>query len=88
MGIVAKHTVKKERVEPKKKDPTVINNFAEWQANRNKQQEVVIETAPVVQQEVVIETPVVEDTKIDYKRQPSSKWLSIKESDYVSHLIK
>lgn len=76
MGIVAKHIVKKERVEPNKKDPTVINNFAEWQANRNKQQEVVIEV------------PVVEDTKIDDKRQPSSKWLSIKESDYVSHLIK
>ena len=76
MGIVAKQIVKKERVEPKKKDPTVINNFAEWQANRNKQQEVVIEA------------PVVKDMKIDDKRQPSSKWLSIKESDYVSHLIK
>ncbi len=76
MGIVAKNIVKKERVEPKKKDPTVINNFAEWQANRNKQQEAVIEA------------PVVEDTKMDDKRQPSSKWLSIKESDYVSHLIK
>jgi hypothetical protein len=74
MGIVAKNIVKKERVE--QKQPTVINNFGEWQANRNKQQEVVIEK------------PVVEDTKIDNKRQPSSKWLSIKESDYVSHLIK
>jgi hypothetical protein len=39
-------------------------------------------------QEVVIEAPVVEDTNLDNKRQPSSKWLSIKESDYVSHLIK
>jgi hypothetical protein len=74
MGIVAKNIVKKERVE--QKQPTVINNFAEWRANQ------------VKQQEVVIEAPVVEDTKIDNKRQPSSKWLSIKESDYVSHLIK
>ena len=86
MGIVAKNIVKKEKVE--QKQPIVINNFAEWRANQVKQQEVVIETAPVIQQEVVIEKPVVEDTKIDDKRQPSSKWLSIKESDYVSHLIK
>ena len=87
MGIVAKNIVKKEKVE--QKQPIVVNNFAEWRANQAKQQEVVIETAPVIQQEaVVIEAPVVEDTKIDYKRQPSSKWLSIKESDYVSHLIK
>jgi hypothetical protein len=86
MGIVAKNIVKKEKVE--QKQPIVINNFAEWRANQAKQQEVVIETAPVIQQEVVIEAPVVEDTKMNDKRQPSSKWLSIKESDYVSHLIK
>tara|TARA_R110000868_G_scaffold372012_1_gene635798 strand:- start:3396 stop:3626 length:231 start_codon:yes stop_codon:yes gene_type:complete len=76
MGIVAKNIVivKKEKAE--QKQPIAINNFAEWRANQ------------VKQQEVVIENPVVEDTKIDYKRQPSSEWLSIKESDYVSHLIK
>lgn len=74
MGIVAKNIVKKDKVE--QKQPTVINNFAEWRANL------------VKQQEVVIEKPVVEDTKMENKRQPSSKWLSIKESDYVSHLIK
>ena len=74
MGIVAKNIVKKERVE--QKQPTVINNFAEWRTNLAKQQEAVIEK------------PVVEDTNLDNKRQPSSKWLSIKESDYVSHLIK
>jgi len=74
MGIVAKNIVKKDKVE--QKQPTVIGNFAEWRANL------------VKQQEVVIESPVVEDTRIDDKRQPSSKWLSIKESDYVSHLIK
>lgn len=74
MGIVAKNIVKKERVE--QKQPIVINNFAEWRSNL------------VKQQEVVIEAPVVEDTILNNKRQPSSKWLSIKESDYVSHLIK
>ena len=74
MGIVAKNIVKKDKVE--QKQPAVINNFAEWRANQ------------VKQQEVVIEAPVVEDTNLDNKRQPSSKWLSIKESDYVSHLIK
>lgn len=75
MGIVAKNIVKKSA--PEKKEPTVINNFAEWRANQRKRQE-----------EVVVETPVVEDTKIETKRQPSSQWLSIKESDYVSHSIK
>ncbi len=75
MGIVAKHIVKKEKAEIKQ--PIVIGNYAEWRANLNKPQEVV-----------VIEEPVVEDTASDSKRQPSSKWLSIKESDYVSHLIK
>ena len=74
MGIVAKNIVKKDKVE--QKQPTVINNFAEWRANQ------------VKQQEAVIEKPVVEDTILNNKRQPSSKWLSIKESDYVSHLIK
>lgn len=74
MGIVAKNIVKKERVE--QKQPIVINNFAEWRSNL------------VKQQEAVIEKPVVEDTNLNNKRQPSSKWLSIKESDYVSHLIK
>lgn len=74
MGIVAKNIVKKERVE--QKQPIVINNFAEWRSNL------------VKQQEAVIEKPVVEDTILNNKRQPSSKWLSIKESDYVSHLIK
>lgn len=74
MGIVAKNIVKKERVE--QKQPIVINNFAEWRSNL------------VKQQEAVIGKPVVEDTNLDNKRQPSSKWLSIKESDYVSHLIK
>jgi hypothetical protein len=73
MGIVAKNIVKKDKVE--QKQPTVINNFAEWRSNL------------VKQQEAVIEKPVVEDTNLN-KRQPSSKWLSIKESDYVSHLIK
>ena len=86
MGIVAKNIVKKDKVE--QKQPIVVSNYAEWRANLVKQQEAVIETAPVMQQEAVIEVPVVEDTKIDDKRQPSSKWLSIKESDYVSHLIK
>lgn len=74
MGIVAKNIVKKDKVE--KKDPTVIENFAEWRAKQGKQQEVVIEK------------PVVEDTVSYNKRQPSSQWLSIKESDYVSHSIK
>lgn len=74
MGIVAKNIVKKEKVE--QKQPIVINNFAEWRSNL------------VKQQEAVIEKPVVEDTILNNKRQPSSKWLSIKESDYVSHLIK
>jgi hypothetical protein len=74
MGIVAKNIVKKDKVE--QKQPIVINNFAEWRANQ------------VKQQEAVIEKPVVEDTILNNKRQPSSKWLSIKESDYVSHLIK
>lgn len=74
MGIVAKNIVKKDKVE--QKQPIVINNFAEWRSNL------------VKQQEVVIEAPVVEDTILNNKRQPSSKWLSIKESDYVSHLIK
>ena len=74
MGIVAKNIVKKDKVE--QKQPTVINNFAEWRANQ------------VKQQEAIIEKPVVEDTILNNKRQPSSKWLSIKESDYVSHLIK
>lgn len=74
MGIVAKNIVKKEKVE--QKQPIVINNFAEWRSNL------------VKQQEAVIEKPVVEDTNLNNKRQPSSKWLSIKESDYVSHLIK
>ena len=74
MGIVAKNIVKKDKVE--QKQPIVVSNYAEWRANL------------VKQQEAVIEVPVVEDTKIDDKRQPSSKWLSIKESDYVSHLIK
>lgn len=74
MGIVAKNIVKKDKVE--QKQPIVINNFAEWRSNL------------VKQQEAVIEKPVVEDTNLNNKRQPSSKWLSIKESDYVSHLIK
>ena len=74
MGIVAKNIVKKDKVE--QKQPTVIGNFAEWRANQ------------VKHQEAVIEKPVVEDTILNNKRQPSSKWLSIKESDYVSHLIK
>lgn len=76
MGIVAKNIVivKKEKAE--QKQSIVINNYAEWRANQ------------VKQQAVVIENPVVEDTKIDDKRQPSSKWLSIKNSEYVSHLIK
>ena len=74
MGIVAKNIVKKDKVE--QKQPIVIGNFAEWRANLTKQQEAVIEK------------PVVEDTNLNNKRQPSSKWLSIKESDYVSHLIK
>jgi hypothetical protein len=74
MGIVAKNIVKKDKVE--QKQPTVINIFAEWRSNL------------VKQQEAVIEKPVVEDTILNNKRQPSSKWLSIKESDYVSHLIK
>lgn len=74
MGIVAKNIVKKDKVE--QKQPIVINNFAEWRSNL------------VKQQEAVIEKPVVEDTILNNKRQPSSKWLSIKESDYVSHLIK
>lgn len=74
MSIVAKNIVKKEKVE--QKQPIVINNFAEWRSNL------------VKQQEAVIEKPVVEDTNLNNKRQPSSKWLSIKESDYVSHLIK
>ena len=74
MGIVAKNIVKKDKVE--QKQPIVIGNFAEWRANLTKQQEAVIEK------------PVVEDTILNNKRQPSSKWLSIKESDYVSHLIK
>jgi hypothetical protein len=89
MGIVAKNIVKKERAE--QKQPIVVNNFAEWRANLNKpQEEVKIETPVALQpqEEVRVEEPVVEDTKIDNKRQPSSKWLSIKESDYVSHLIK
>lgn len=73
MGIVAKNIVKKDKVE--QKQPIVVSNFAEWRSNL------------VKQQEVVIEKPVVEDTNLN-KRQPSSKWLSIKESDYVSHLIK
>lgn len=75
MGIVAKNIVKKDKAEIKQ--PIVVNNFAEWRANLNKPQE-----------EVKIETPVVEDTISNGKRQPSSKWLSIKNSDYVSHLIK
>jgi hypothetical protein len=75
MGIVAKNIAKKSA--PEKKEPIVINDFAKWRANQGKRQE-----------EVVVETPVVEDTKTETKRQPSSKWLSIKESDYVSHLIK
>lgn len=91
MGIVAKHIVKKEKAEPKQ--PTVIGNFAEWRANLNKPQEQVKIEEPVVQstnpqEQVKIEEPAVEDTASDSKRQPSSKWLSIKESDYVSHLIK
>lgn len=89
MGIVAKNIVKKAA--PEKKQPVVINNFAEWRANRTKRQEVIEE--PVVeetirQEEVVVEEPVVVDTKKETKRQPSSQWLSIKESDYVSHSIK
>jgi hypothetical protein len=75
MGIVAKNIVKKEKAE--EKQPIVINNFAEWRANLTKPQE-----------EAKIEKPVVEDTISYNKRQPSSKWLSIKNSDYVSHLIK
>jgi hypothetical protein len=75
MGIVAKNIVKKERVE--QKQPIVINNYAEWRANLNKPQE-----------EVKVEAPVVEDTISHNTTQPSSKWLSIKNSDYVSHLIK
>jgi hypothetical protein len=75
MGIVAKNIVKKERAE--QKQPIVINNYAEWRANLNKPQE-----------EVKVEAPVVEDTISNNTTQPSSKWLSIKNSDYVSHLIK
>jgi len=75
MGIVAKNIVKKEKAE--QKQPIVVNNFAEWRANLTKPQE-----------EAKIETPVVEDTISYNKKQPSSKWLSIKNSDYVSHLIK
>ena len=89
MGIVAKNIVKKERAE--QKQPIVVNNFAEWRANLTKpQEEVKIETPVVVksQEEVRVEAPVVEDTISHNKRQPSSKWLSIKNSDYVSHLIK
>jgi hypothetical protein len=91
MGIVAKHIVKKEKAEPKQ--PTVIGNYAEWRANLNKPQEKVVVEEPVVystnpQEEAKVEEPVVEDTISNGKRQPSSKWLSIKDSDYVSHLIK
>ena len=75
MGIVAKNIVKKEKAE--EKQPIVINNFAEWRANLTKPQE-----------EAKIEKPVAEDTISYNKKQPSSKWLSIKNSDYVSHLIK
>lgn len=89
MGIVAKNIVKKSA--PEKKEPIVINNFAEWRANQTKRQEIIEE--PVVieqdrQEEVLVEAPVVVDTKTVTKRQPSSQWLSIKESDYVSHSIK
>jgi hypothetical protein len=75
MGIVAKHIVKKDKAEIKQ--PIVIGNYAEWRANLNKPQETV-----------VVEEPVVEDTISHNTTQPSSKWLSIKNSDYVSHLIK
>ena len=75
MGIVAKNIVKKEKAE--EKQPIVVNNFAEWRANLTKPQE-----------EAKIERPVAEDTISYNKKQPSSKWLSIKNSDYVSHLIK
>jgi hypothetical protein len=89
MGIVAKHIVKKDKAEIKQ--PIVIGNYAEWRANLNKPQEEVKAEAPVAlqpQEEVRVEEPVVEDTISHNKRQPSSKWLSIKNSDYVSHLIK
>jgi hypothetical protein len=75
MGIVAKHIVKKDKAEIKQ--PIVIGNYAEWRANLTKPQE-----------EVKVEAPVVEDTISHNTTQPSSKWLSIKNSDYVSHLIK
>jgi len=75
MGIKVKNIVKKDK--PEEKKPLVIGNFAEWRAKQVKPQE-----------EVKVEEPVVEDTTSNGKRQPSSKWLSIKDSDYVSHLIK
>ncbi len=75
MGIKVKNIVKKDKSEEKK--PLVIGNFAEWRSKQVKPQE-----------EVKVEEPVVEDTISNGKRQPSSKWLSIKDSDYVSHLIK
>lgn len=90
MGIVAKNIVKK-LAPAKKKEPIVINNFAEWRANQTKRQEIIEEPVAVEQdrqEEVLVEAPVVVDTKTVTKRQPSSQWLSIKESDYVSHSIK
>ena len=75
MAIKVKNFVKLDK--PQVKKPIVIENYEEWKNKQVKPQE-----------EVKVEEPVVEDTASDSKRQPSSKWLSIKESDYVSHLIK
>jgi len=74
MGIIVRNIVKKERDDVKK--PVVIGNYAEWRANLAKSKE-----------QGTIETPS-DDTKLDNNRQPSSEWLSIKDSDYVSHLVK